>query len=394
MLTIRWGPIYHFYCYLFCPIERSKLFIPACVIYNFMQTKLQLSVLDQTPIRKGSDAPQALQETIQLARLADKLGFKRYWLSEHHNTRTLAGASPEILIARLAAETRQIRLGSGGIMLPNHSTLKVAENFRLLEALYPGRIDLGLGRAPGGDRLTAQLLNPSNTFDPQEYIRQLADLDAFLSDASTPGTMQGKVRAIPHIDTRPDLWMLTSSGESAYLAAHFGMALSFAQFINPIGGAAAIKAYKDKFRPSAQLAAPVANAGIFAFCSKDPEKVKKVQTVMDYRLLSFEKGKFDEIPTYDVAKDYEYTQAEWQRVLFNRQRMAVGTPGQIREQFTRLANEFGVDELVIATFTDRFEDRLRSYELMASVAELSPRQREAEDIEADKAFRTRDRSSL
>ncbi|HEX9510299.1 MAG TPA: LLM class flavin-dependent oxidoreductase [Puia sp.] len=359
-----------------------------------MQTKLQLSVLDQTPIRKSSNAPQALQETIQLARLADKLGFKRYWLSEHHNTRTLAGASPEILIARLAAETRQIRLGSGGIMLPNHSTLKVAENFRLLEALYPGRIDLGLGRAPGGDRLTAQLLNPSNTFDPQEYIRQLADLDAFLSDASTPGTMQGKVRAIPHIDTRPDLWMLTSSGESAYLAAHFGMALSFAQFINPIGGAAAIKAYKDKFRPSAQLAAPVANAGIFAFCSEDPEKVKQVQAVMDYRLLSFEKGKFDEIPTYDVAKDYEYTQAEWQRVLFNRQRMAVGTPGQIREQFTRLANEFGVDELVIATFTDRFEDRLRSYELMASVAELSPRQREAEDIEADKAFRTRERSSL
>src|ERR1700761_2845904 len=175
-----------------------------------MPTQFHLSVLDQTPIRAGSDAPAALQETVRLARLADRLGYTRYWLSEHHNTTTLAGAAPEILIARLAAETKDIRLGSGGIMLPNHSTLKVAENFRLLEALYPGRIDLGIGRAPGGDRLTAQLLNPTNTFDPQEYIRQIRDLDAFLADAPAPGNHEGKIRAIPRIDTRPDLWMLTS----------------------------------------------------------------------------------------------------------------------------------------------------------------------------------------
>src|SRR6201990_1818365 len=197
-------------------------------------SKFRLSVLDQTPIRKDSDAGSALQESIRLARLADRLGYTRYWLSEHHNTITLAGAAPEILISRLAAETKYIRLGSGGIMLPNHSTLKVAENFRLLEALYPGRIDLGLGRAPGGDRLTAQLLNPTNTFDPQEYIRQIKDLYAFLSDERTPGTFEGKIRAIPQIGTRPEMWMLTSSGESAFLAAHFGMALCYAQFINPI----------------------------------------------------------------------------------------------------------------------------------------------------------------
>src|ERR1700759_4405541 len=206
-----------------------------------MATKLTLSVLDQTPIRNGSDAPGALQETIQLAKLADRLGYTRYWLSEHHNTITLAGAAPEILISRLAAETSRIRVGSGGIMLPNHSTLKVAEDFRLLEALYPGRIDLGLGRAPGGDRLTAQLLNPSNTFDPQEYIRQIKDLHAFLSDTPTPGTFEGKIRAIPRIDTQPELWMLTSSGDSAYLAAHFGMSLCYAQFINPVGGPEAIR---------------------------------------------------------------------------------------------------------------------------------------------------------
>jgi luciferase family oxidoreductase group 1 len=339
-----------------------------------MAIKLQLSVLDQTPIRRGSNANEALQETVELARLADRLGYTRYWLSEHHNTTTLAGAAPEILIARLAAETQHIRLGSGGIMLPNHSTLKVAENFRLLEAMYPGRIDLGLGRAPGGDRLTAQLLNPSNNFDPQEYIRQINDLNAFLSDAETSGTIYGKVKAIPHIDTRPELWMLTSSGESAFLAAHFGMALSFAQFISPVGGAAAIKTYREQFKPSVQLTSPRASIGIFAFCSEDPQKVKEVQAVMDYRLLSFEKGKINEVFSYETVRGYEYTPEEWQRVLFNRQRMAVGTPDTIREKFGELSLGIGVDELVISTFADRFQDRLRSYELMAELFELAPRE--------------------
>lgn len=339
-----------------------------------MPDKFHLSVLDQTPIRRGSNAPRALQETIQLARLADRLGYTRYWLSEHHNTTTLAGASPEILIARLAAETKTIRLGSGGIMLPNHSTLKVAENFRLLEALYPGRIDLGLGRAPGGDRLTAQLLNPSNTFDPQEYVQQITDLDAFLSDKATAGTFHGKIRAIPRIETRPALWMLTSSGESVFLAAHFGMALSFAQFINPVGGAAAINAYKERFVPSAQLSRPQTNVGIFAFCSEDPQKVKEVEAVMDYRLLSFEKGRFDEIPSYEIASAYQYTEAEWQRVLYNRQRTAIGTPDWIKNKFDSLTHEFGVDEWVISTFAEQSEDRMHSYEWLARIFKLAPRE--------------------
>ena len=332
--------------------------------------KLKLSVLDQTPIRKNSTANEALQESIQLAKLADKLGYTRYWLSEHHNTITLAGAAPEIMIARLAAETENIRLGSGGIMLPNHSTLKVAENFKLLEALYPGRIDLGIGRAPGGDRVTAQLLNPSNTFDPKEYIQQIVDLNAFLSDTSSPGTMQGKVRAIPKIETKPPIWMLTSSGDSAYLAAHFGLALSYAWFINPLSGAESMKIYREKFQPSAELSEPTANVGIFAFCSTDEEKVKRVQAVMDYRLLSFEKGNFDEIPYYEAIKDYKYTDAEWQRVLFNRNRTVVGTPDIIKQRFEHITSLCGVDELVLATFTDHPEDRFQSYELMAEIFEL------------------------
>ncbi len=336
-----------------------------------MAQNIQLSVLDQTPIRNGSDAPAALQESIRLARLADRLGYTRYWLSEHHNTTTLAGAAPEILIARLAAETRHIRLGSGGIMLPNHSTLKVAENFRLLEALYPGRIDLGLGRAPGGDRLTAQLLNPTNTFDPQDYIRQIRDLEAFLSNTPTPGTFEGKIRAIPNIDTRPELWMLTSSGESALLAAHFGMALSFAQFINPVGGPEAIRTYRDRFKPSANLPQPKASVGIFAFCSEDPKKVHDIQALIDYRLLGFEKGRYDETPTVAAATAYQYTPAEEQRVAYNRQRTAVGTPKDLKQKLERLAGTFDVDEIVISTFTETAEDRFRSYELLADLFALT-----------------------
>jgi luciferase family oxidoreductase group 1 len=333
--------------------------------------QLKLSVLDQTPIRRGSTAVEALQESVALARLADKLGYTRYWLSEHHNITTLAGAAPEVLIARLAAETKHIRFGSGGIMLPNHSTLKVAENFRLLEALYPGRIDLGIGRAPGGDRLTASLLNPSNTFDPQEYLTQIIDLKAFLSEDVRPDTVHEKVKAIPRIETIPDLWMLTSSGESAYLAAHFGMSLSFAQFINPVGGPEAVAAYRKLFKGDGSQT-PRASVSIFAFCGDTEEKVAQVQAVMDYRLLSIERGKVDEAPSYEAIKDYEYSREEWARVQYNRMRMIAGTPDVVKEKITKLAEQFAVDEVMIATFADHHEDRLRSYTLLAEQFSLVP----------------------
>lgn len=332
--------------------------------------KVRLSILDQTPIRRNSNAQEALQESIALARLADKLGYTRYWLSEHHNIATLAGGAPEILISRLAAETRHLRIGSGGIMLPNHSALKVAENFRLLEALYPGRIDLGMGRAPGGDRLTARLLNPSNTFDPKDYIQQITDLRAFLSGSTEPGTLYEKVQAIPHIDTAPGLWMLTSSGESAQLAAHFGMALSFAQFINPVGGPQALRTYQQSFRPSPTLAQPQTSVGIFAFCSEDEEKVARMQAIMDYRLFHLGRRNKDEAPTYEEAAAYTYLPEEEEHLRFNRLRMAVGTPDQVKHALTELAQLFNTDEIIVATFAETREDRLNSYELLADTFSL------------------------
>lgn len=329
--------------------------------------QLKLSVLDQTPIRKGSTPQESLQESIELARLADSRGFTRYWLSEHHNSVTLAGAAPEVLMARLGGETHRIRLGSGGIMLPNHSSLKVAENFRLLEALYPHRIDLGIGRAPGGDRATSQLLNPSNTFDPQEYIQQIRELQDFFSETPSPNNLNGKIKAIPSIQSSPALWALTSSGESAFIAAHFGMGLSYAQFINPIGGPEAIRLYKERFKPSADLASPITNVGIFAFCSADEQKVAQAKAMYDYRLLSFEKGNYQQLYAYEDIKDHVYTPADLQRLEYHRNRYFAGTPDELKLQFTELAASFQTDEIVVATFADTKEDRLRSYELLAEM---------------------------
>lgn len=340
---------------------------------------IKLSVLDQTPIRRGSNAYEALQESVELAKFTDTLGYTRYWLSEHHNISSLAGAAPEVLIARLAGETKNLRFGSGGIMLPNHSTLKVAENFRLLEALYPGRIDLGLGRAPGGDRLTASILNPSNTFNPKEYVQQITDLKGYLSENHEGDSILEKVRAIPRITTEPALWMLTSSGDSAHLAAHFGMALSFAQFINPAGGPEAIQTYRQQFRPSAQLQKPQTSVGIFVYCGDTEEKANRVQAVMDYRLLSIERGRLDESPSFEAIKDYDFSAEELARVRYNRHRMIVGTPDVVKEKITRLAKTCDVDEIIMSTFTDTFDDRLRSYELLSEIFELK-RARVAENV--------------
>lgn len=332
--------------------------------------QLKLSVLDQTPIRKGGTAEESLQESIELARLADSLGYTRYWLSEHHNSVTLAGAAPELMIARLGGETTRIRLGSGGIMLPNHSSLKVAENFRMLEALYPGRIDLGIGRAPGGDRATSQLLNPSNTFDPQEYIQQIRELQDFFYETPTPNNLNGKIKAIPSIETAPSMWALTSSGESAFPAAHFGMGLSYAQFIHPLGGPEAVKAYKERFKPSASFPQPVTNVGVFAFCSEDEEKNARAKALYDYRLLSFEKGNYQQLYDYDDIKDHQYTDADLQRLEYHHKRYLTGTPSQIKVQLEELADAFDTDEIVIATFSETKEDRLNSYRLLAEVMNL------------------------
>ncbi len=328
-------------------------------------TAIRLSVLDQSPVRKGVTAAQAVQETIALAKHTEALGYTRFWVSEHHNTTSLAGSTPEVLLANLAAQTQRIRLGSGGVMMPNHSALKVAENFKMLEALAPGRIDLGMGRAPGTDRLTASVLNPSNQFREQDFIEQLADLQDYFHDTATPGTIQERVRAIPAVQTIPELWLLSSSGQSGLFAAHFGMGLSFAHFINPAGGAQAVELYRSKFRPSADMPEPQANVAFFAFCSEDEEKIRQHEALMQYRFLQLERGGSLVSVNYEDIKNETYTLAEQERLKYHKKRMVTGTPDEIQEKLTRMASVYQVDELMIVTIAEDFDDRLASYSLMA-----------------------------
>ena len=329
------------------------------------KSSIKLSVLDQSPVRYGVNAREALAETTQLAIETEKLGYHRFWVSEHHNTTALAGSTPEILIAHLANHTSKMRIGSGGIMLPNHSALKVAESFRLLECLHPGRIDLGMGRAPGTDRITASILNPSNTFSERDFVVQLSDLLNFFHDIPSDDPMKAKVRAIPIAETVPQQWLLSSSGQSAVFAAHFGMGFSFAHFINPQGGAEAANYYRDQFKPSVDLEMPAVNVALFIFCSESEEKVKQEEKLMGHRFLQLEKGKGIGSFTYNDIKYVKYNEAEMQRIKVNKARMIYGTPDVLKIKLQEIATSYGVDEIMAVTITESFEDRLESYQLLS-----------------------------
>jgi len=333
---------------------------------------IRLSVLDQSPVRKGITAEQAVNETVELAKHTDQLGYTRFWVSEHHNTGALAGSTPEVLMAHLAGQTKNIRIGSGGVMMPNHSALKVAENFRMLEALFPGRIDLGMGRAPGTDRLTAAMLNPSNQFREQDFVEQLYDLNNYFHDRGELGTPQSKIRAIPQVQTVPAMWLLSSSGQSGVFAAHFGMGFSFAHFINPHGGPEAVAAYRERFKPSENLLQPMANMAIFVFCSEDEQKLEQHQALMDYRFNQFEKGAGLAPVGYEDIKNVAYSPDEIERIMYNRKRVVTGTPVQMKTKLSQLAKDYNVDEIIAVTITEHFDDRLTSYKLLAEVFDIQP----------------------
>lgn len=332
---------------------------------------IRLSILDQSQVRRNGTAGQALQESGELVQLAEKLGYTRYWVSEHHNFKMVAGTAPEVLIPFLASKTEKIKIGSGGIMLPNHSAFKVAENFGLLETLFPKRIDLGIGRAPGGDRVSSHLLNPANTFSEKEFFQQLIDVQAFLRNESIPDTVHEKVKSYPSPDEIPDLWILTSSGGSAQFAAHFGMALSFAQFINPDGGPEVAAFYRQNFKPSAELKKPQVNVGIFAFCSEDEQKIADWITEFDYRMLHIESGASGDLPSFEEIKNINYTLQQKARIAYNRGRYIAGTPEKVKAAIEKITDDYETDEIMVATIAENFDDRKKSYELLAGLFLIS-----------------------
>ncbi|HYF01807.1 MAG TPA: LLM class flavin-dependent oxidoreductase [Patescibacteria group bacterium] len=329
---------------------------------------MKLSILDQSIVRMGATASGAITETIATVQRAEQLGYHRFWVSEHHNSRMIAGSTPEVLMVKLADVTTHIRIGSGGIMLPNHSALKVAENFRMLETLFPGRIDLGIGRAPGTDRITSQLLNPSNTFSEESYLEQLAHLQAFFKDEA--GTQYGRILAVPQAVTVPQQWILSSSGGSSIIAAKFGLGLAIARFINGQAMPDVVHIYRDRFEPSESFPEPHAILAIQVLCADTEEKAAELRKVSDYVLLQFEKGKFTIPGSYDEIRNYVFTEHERDRIRYNSGRIISGTKESVKEQLLKLADAFGIDEVIVSCMTTEPEDRVRSFELLAEAFEL------------------------
>lgn len=327
-----------------------------------------LSVLDQSPIRSGATPVDAIHETLELAQAAERLGYHRYWLAEHHSTLGLADPCPEILIGQVAARTARIRVGAGGVMLTHYSALKVAEQFRMLETLFPGRIDLGIGRAPGSDARTAQALRHGpGALGLEQYPRQVADLIGFLRDRLEPGHAFAGIRAMPTGPTVPEIWLLGSSDESAACAAHFGVAFSFAHFINDEGGAGITRAYAREFRPSPSMAAPRASVAAFVICADTEAEAWRLAQSRDLFLLRLYTGRPGPYPSVEEAEAYPYTEPEREIIRHTRRRTIAGAPEQVRERLLALGAAYGVDELVIVTITEDVKSRLRSYELLADV---------------------------
>ena len=325
----------------------------------------RLSVLDQSPIISGHSPAQAVAETVKLAQAADALGYHRYWLAEHHAVAALADPCPEILLTRVASATARIRVGTGGVLLPYYSALKVAEVFRMLEALFPGRIDLGLGRAPGGDMLTAQALSNGQYSAADHFAEQVQDLVGFLDDALPADHAFARVKAMPAGSTAPAVWLLGSSDYSGALAAALGLRFAFAHFINAQGGDSVTRAYRARFAPSAREAAPHAIVCTFVICAETAAEAEKLAASIDLRRLHMAQGLNTPIPTLAEAGAQTYSERELAYIRGQRARTVIGDPRQVRERLLQLREQFEADELMILTITGDYASRLKSYQLLA-----------------------------
>jgi luciferase family oxidoreductase group 1 len=327
---------------------------------------MRLSVLDQSPIISGHTPAQAVHETLRLARAVEKLGYYRYWLAEHHSIAALADPCPEILLARLAVETATIRVGTGGVLLPYYSPFKVAEQFRMLEALYPGRIDLGIGRAPGGDRVTNLAMGEGRYSAAEHFPDQVQYLVAYLDNVLPADHPFARVKVMPEGPTAPQVWLLGSSDYSGALASQLGLRFAFAQFISGEGGDAVMRDYRRRYQPSRREPAPASLLCCAAICARTDGDAECMAASLDLRRLNMDLGVNAPVPSYEEARNYPYTDADRRRIAHNRRRLVLGSPDTVRDRLLALAAGSDADELMVVTITGSYEDRLRSYELLAA----------------------------
>jgi luciferase family oxidoreductase group 1 len=339
---------------------------------------MKISALDQSTASHGHAQDEAIRETLALARHCDALGYHRYWVSEHHCSNSIVGTAPEVLVAAIGATTRRIRVGSAGVMLPHYSALKVAEQFRVLEAIAPGRIDLGVGRAPGSDGLTAYALNPhANAAD--EFPQQVLDLQAWVSGRPLQeGHPFRSIRAHPTGPTRPELWILGSSDYGAQLAAHFGLPYAYAYFFSDGRGAAeALDLYRRRYRPSPDHPKPQATICVWALAADTEAEARRLAQSREHSRITRELGIREALLPPDEAGAYPYTEVQRATLASMRRKAFVGTGPQVAERLHALARELELDELVIVTWTYDPAPRHRSYELLARAFGLVPSASEA-----------------
>jgi luciferase family oxidoreductase group 1 len=334
------------------------------VTLNHALGQAPLSVLDLAPVATGATVGDALRNSVELARHVERLGYLRHWVAEHHNMPGIASSAPAVLIAHLASATTTLRVGSGGVMLPNHQPLVIAEQFGMLEALHPGRIDLGIGRAPGTDQVTAYALR--RRLDPasDDLPSQLAELVAFF-DGTFP-----RITAVPGRGQKPALWLLGSSDFSARLAGELGLPFSFAHHFMPRNTIPALEIYRRSFRPSATLAEPYAMVGVAVVCADTDEEARRIHAPATLSFLRLRSGRPSTLPSPEEAAAYVYSPAEQEFVESWTATHVVGSPATVSEGLAALQEQTAADELMLTTMVHDHADRLRSYELVAGA--LSP----------------------
>ena len=344
------------------------------------ETRLRLSVLDQSPISEGFTGVDALRNTLDLARLADTLGYHRYWVAEHHGTPMLACASPEVLIGPIAAATGRIRVGSGGVMLPHYSPLKVAENFSMLAALAPGRIDLGLGRAAGTDPTTTfALQRDRRAANIDDFPQQLAELFAYLTDSLPQDHPFARLaRTLPGLPERPEPWMLGSSPQSGIWAAELGLPYSFADFINPAGVEIAAR-YRERFVPSEWAEKPHMMVAVWVICADTDEEARRLGASSKMAFTLLQQGQLLPVPTVERAERFLAEQVVRPPGLPRARRRITGTPEAVRAGIEAVARDYDADEVMIVTITWDHGARRRSYELIAEAFGLDGAPRAGED---------------
>ena len=340
-----------------------------------MSHKLELSVVDQSPVRTGESAGQALRDTIALAVAVEKLGYQRYWLAEHHSLPNFAGTSPEILIGQVAAHTNKIRVGSGGVMLSHYSALKVAENFRMLGALYPGRIDLGVGRAPGSDQITAAALSfPGQPREIRHFPRQVVDLIGFLNNNLEDTHFFSGITAGPGEPEVPDVWLLGSRYESANMAAQLGLPFAYAHFfgINVEEGPAIVANYKQNFQPSERFPEAKVNVGVHVVCAESEEEALRLSASRNLSRLFNITGRANGIPSPEDAAKYIYRADEAAFVKQYQDVCVDGNPQQVKEGLEEISEMYQTPDLSVVTITHGLSERIRSYELLGEACVIPP----------------------